>query len=374
MRTLYGIICEDKKDKIDRTAYSEYNRETNKWKLTSKGYEVIAAISLNLKAMVVNNYTKEHLKLAIERTMNGKKHKNDFINLLLSDDDKYIDIIGFNKKDIIKEIVAKTDGVDIEHLKPLKDVGISFKIVGNNGKSDIEVIKKGKVIERISMKLEGKAQWDSSNINKHIKIFKEIKNKNIKLSEETEQYLNDILAYDKLKKDLEDDDKKLKKLSEKFANLINDICESNTMINELYNRKVITGSFDKDDENKANYILILNPTDNKSSVFDSEEFVREKVKVRGSKRGNKIGSQRIRYDIYTDIEDPSDEDADVDPNDDIYKGFDKNDKHDPRTLYHRKTYKDGSGRVTKNFYNKNGIGIPKSELIKRIKKYINSKK
>ena len=73
MRTLYGIICEDKKDKIDRTAYSEYNRETNKWKLTSKGYEVIAAISLNLKAMVVNNYTKEHLKLAIERAMTGKK-------------------------------------------------------------------------------------------------------------------------------------------------------------------------------------------------------------------------------------------------------------------------------------------------------------
>ena len=58
----------------------------------------------------------------------------------------------------------------------------------------------------------------------------------------------------------------------------------------------------------------------------------------------------------------------------IYKGFDSNDEKDPRTLYRRKTYKDGSGRVTKNYYNKNGIGIPKSELIKRIKDYINSKK
>lgn len=124
-----------------------------------------------------------------------------------------------------------------------------------------------------------------------------------------------------------------------------------------------------DNENGVNYVLVVDPHKGEINISDVDDYYDNEVKVRKSERGKSMDTHRIRYDGNVDTNDY----IENDDSEDLYKGVNKNDKDDPRNIWHRKKKENGQKGYTKSFYNKDDKIITRNQFIQKIKTYIKNK-
>lgn len=170
MNTLYSYILEEHKKRINNKYIEQYG-DSNKYRITAVGYEVIVAASINIKLSVnANKQQRQNLhdtwRDALQKALGNKSQKyiNNFLDLFFNVNNHIEGFKNMSMENIRKHFEKLTDSIYIDDMK---NAGVVFEIVGDNSKPDIIIKDVDKnIINRISVKLKGNIQWDTSNVKK----------------------------------------------------------------------------------------------------------------------------------------------------------------------------------------------------------------